>query len=336
MSDFSSKDLPLISIALCTYDGKAYLREQLESLFAQTYKHFEIVAVDDCSTDETMSILHEFQSRDSRIKVFRNSTNLGFRKNFERAMSLCSAPLIAPCDQDDIWLPEKLAMLFDAIGNHDLAYCDSELVNESGESLGLAMSDTTTMMSTSDPAVFAASNCVSGHSMMFRRKLLTHAFPVPECFYYDWWIAAIAASSNGVAHVHRKLVKYRLHGSNVTNVLRFRPVERAPGHRWMLLKDFGMRLQLLAELASPSRSFIVRFRDLWLKRECQWFSPALAWFIFRHAPRIFALRKQSRTRLHYAVKHLVGLRLKRLTNPLAYAPVREEQLDERSRTAFFP
>jgi len=292
--------------------------------------------VDDCSTDDTLAILEEYREKDPRMRVLRNGANIGFRKNFERALSLCEGAIIAPCDQDDIWLPEKLTLLLEAMGNHDLAYCDSELVNERGDSLGLAMSDTTMMPSTFDPAVFAASNCVSGHSLIFRRELLGRALPVPECFYYDWWIAAIASSRNGVVHVDRKLVKYRLHGANVTNVLRLRPTERAPGHRWALLKDFGNRLQLLAELPSSSRAFIEKLRDLWVKRESQWLSPALAIYIFRHAPRIFALRKPPRSRLHYAFKFAIGLRLKRLTNPAAYEPNGHAEIERRGRTAFFP
>lgn len=311
-------DRPLISIALCTYNGARYIREQLDSLVNQTFSSFEVVAVDDCSTDGTLDILDEYARADSRIRVIRNAHNLGFRANFERALSLTSASLIAPCDQDDVWLPEKLQLLLDALGEHALAYSDSEFVDARGRPLGLAMSDKSRLIDIDDPAVFAAGNCVSGHSMLFRRILLERALPVPDCFYYDWWIAAVAASSGGVVYRPEKLVKYRLHDSNVTNVLRSRPVKRRQGYRLQQLRDFQLRVEYLASLPGQSRCFLERLHELWSKREQRWLSPSLAYFIYRHAPRIFALRKPRRSRFKYASKYVFGLRLKRITNSFGY------------------
>lgn len=309
---------PLISIALCTYNGAAFLREQLDSLIAQTTSDFEIVAVDDCSTDETPEILAQYQKRDPRLRVERNLTNLGFRKNFERALLLARGSLIAPCDQDDIWLPDKLEKLLRAIGEHALAYCDSEFIDELGEPLHKAMSDTMILLSTLDPVPFAAGNCVSGHAMLFRRALLEHALPVPDCFYYDWWLAAVAANAGGVIHCGEKLVKYRLHDRNVTNVLRSRPAKRARGYRWTQLRDFRRRLEYLARLPGNDRAFIQRWLELWAARERQWVSFGLAMFIYRHAPRIFALKKPSRSPLRHALKYVLGMRWKRLVRPYAY------------------
>ena len=93
---------PLISVALCTYNGERYLREQLNSLFSQTYSNMEIVAVDDASTDRTVDLLREYERRDARLRVVVNTRNIGFIRNFERAISLCNGVLIAPCDPDDV------------------------------------------------------------------------------------------------------------------------------------------------------------------------------------------------------------------------------------------
>ncbi len=309
---------PLTSIALCTYNGERYLREQLDSLMAQTCRDFEIIAVDDASTDATVAILRDYAARDARIHIVVNPVNLGFRKNFEHAMSLCTGRFIAPCDQDDVWLPEKLAVLLDTIGDHAAAYCDSEFVDEHGQPLNDAMSRHVVLLSTSDPAVFAAGNCVSGHAMLFRRELVVRALPIPDCFYYDWWLAAVAASEGGVIACTSQLVKYRLHGNNVTNILRTRPPQRQPGYRWKGLHDFRLRLQCLVGLPGGSRAFIAQWRDLWVARETQWLSLTLAAFVFRHAPRIFAIHKWQRSRLKYAIKYVFGLRLKRMTNPYGY------------------
>lgn len=311
---------PLISVALCTYNGARYLREQLDSLFAQTYPNFEVIAVDDASSDETLCILNEYSGRDARLRVSVNVANLGLQKNFERAMALCMGEFIAPCDQDDVWSPEKLTVLYEAIGSRSLAYCDSEFIGADGCPLGISMSDECTMVSTEDPVIFAAANCVAGHAMLVRRSTVQSALPVPEHFYYDWWVASVAAANGGVVYCDRKLVKYRLHAHNATNHLRSQPQVKSQGYRALQLKQFRLRLQSLAKLQGTSRLFIEELRDLWLARESQWFSPALALFILRHGPRIFALQRPAPKRWSHALKFAIGLRLKRLSNPRVYAP----------------
>lgn len=311
---------PLISIALCTYNGERYLRTQLDSLLAQTHRNIEIVAVDDCSTDGSFATLQDYQRRDARLRVFSNQANLGFRRNFERAISLCSGEFIALSDQDDIWAPEKLAALLNAIGHRALAYCDSLLIDEDGRDMNVAMSDMLTMVSTDDPAVFANANCVSGHACLFRSRLVKLALPAPSCFFHDWWIAAVAASTGGIVYCDRKLVFYRYHASNITDVFCEREFGRERGHRWKEWSEFRDRVEQLAALPGPSQDFLKRLRDLWVSRDQQWLSLALAFFLYRHRRRIYALRWSRRPALRHILRYAPGLRLKRLTNPFAYEP----------------
>jgi glycosyltransferase involved in cell wall biosynthesis len=315
---------PLISIALCTYNGAAYLRQQLDSLLAQTYRNTEIVAVDDCSTDDTLAILEEYGGRDGRIRVFANSSNLGFRKNFPLAMSRCGGELIAPCDQDDVWLPEKLSSLAGAIGDHTLAYCDSELIDQQGRPMGLAMSDYRAMLSTDNPALFTIANCVSGHAMLFRRSLLDRALPVPDCYFYDWWLATVAAGCGGIVFHDRKLVRYRQHRRSITRSFGGPKVDRDPqrvGDRLSRLLDIRRRIEEIAKLPGPSQPLMRRLCALWIAREDAWISPALAAFMFRHGPALHAIVRARRSRLRYFTKFLPGVRLKRLIDPRGFARV---------------
>ena len=94
---------PLISIAIATYNGEKYLEEQLDSIYAQTYKNIEVIVTDDCSSDKTVEILKKYY-KSHGLKYVINETNLGFVKNFEKAISLCRGDYIALSDQDDIWL----------------------------------------------------------------------------------------------------------------------------------------------------------------------------------------------------------------------------------------
>src|SRR5579875_1624244 len=113
---------PLVSVVLTTYNGETYLREQLDSILAQTYPNIEVVAVDDRSTDGTANILHEYAAQYPNIKVFVNEVNLGFIKNFEKGCRLSTGEYIALCDQDDYWMPDKIKRKMESIGNHALIY----------------------------------------------------------------------------------------------------------------------------------------------------------------------------------------------------------------------
>ncbi len=81
------ENTPLISIALCTYNGERFLREQLDSLVDQDYPTLEIVVSDDSSSDQTALILQEYSNRFPFLKVYRNEKNLGYVKNFERSLN---------------------------------------------------------------------------------------------------------------------------------------------------------------------------------------------------------------------------------------------------------
>lgn len=202
---------PLISISLCTYNGASYLREQLDSLLSQRDIFFEIVAVDDSSSDRTRAILHDYAAREPRIRCFENEYNLGPTPCFQRAMALCRGDFIAPCDQDDVWHPDKLARLLATIGACDVAYCDSTYVESGGISVGHRISDTGAMLAGANPIAFLFSNSVSGHAMLLRRTLFERARPFPAHVYHDWWLALCAAGLNGVHYLDEPLVRFRRH-----------------------------------------------------------------------------------------------------------------------------
>jgi glycosyltransferase involved in cell wall biosynthesis len=106
-----------ISVAMATYNGERFVREQLDSLAAQTRPPDELIVVDDCSADRTLDIVAEF-SRAAPFPVMshRNSRNLGWSENFLKAISLCNGDWIALCDQDDVWMSTKLSMIERQIG----------------------------------------------------------------------------------------------------------------------------------------------------------------------------------------------------------------------------
>ncbi|MES1195738.1 MAG: glycosyltransferase family 2 protein [Steroidobacter sp.] len=312
-----------ISIALCTYNGAPYLREQLESLLVQTHSNFEIVAVDDCSTDETVTILNEYALRDARIKVHINPVNLGVKNNFMGAFEKCTGEYIAPCDQDDIWEPQKLAMLLEHIDRCALVYCDSALISEQGQPLNKRISDLVSMLSTNDPGNLLFYNCVSGHAMLFRREVLNEVMPFPDEYLYDWWLAMVAAASGGIRFVDHPLVKHRWHSNNATGIFRNRTSakEYKPGYRLDLLRAVGNKLEALVALPGEHQQYIVRLNALWRRREQQWLSPALAFFMVCNGRRLYATLKRATVlfAIRRAIYFMWGIRTKRIANDYAFS-----------------
>ena len=118
----------MISIAMATYNGEKYLREQLDSILSQTITDWELIVCDDCSKDTTVGILKSYQRKDGRVKIFVNEKNLGFKKNFEKAIGLCSGDYIALADQDDIWHDNHLEVLLGLIGEVSLSCGNARLM----------------------------------------------------------------------------------------------------------------------------------------------------------------------------------------------------------------
>jgi glycosyltransferase involved in cell wall biosynthesis len=206
--------LPRVSVALCAYNGERFLRDQLDSLLAQEDVELEVVIVDDGSTDGSLALLREYAVRDPRIRVVANEQNLGHLKSFAKCMALCSHALIAPSDQDDLWHPRKLATLAAAIGDADMAYCNSAYIDAAGTPLGRGISDDLKIMhSGRDPMKYVFQNTVSGHALLVRREVFDAALPFPELLYHDWWLAIRAAAGNGVVYVDQPLVQFRRHVS---------------------------------------------------------------------------------------------------------------------------
>lgn len=214
-----SKDMS-VSLVLGTYNGEVYLREQLDSIFAQTWFPQEIIAVDDCSTDGTVAILQEYAARTPRMKVIVNEQNLGFIRNFEKGCSLAKGRWIALCDQDDYWMPDKIEKMVEAIGDrHDMVYCDSLLCDENLQPLGNRISDLVHFQSFDDPRQLCVFSRMYGHATLITRFLFERSRPFLKEVPHDGWLAYHATLWGGVLYLPEILVKYRQHAGNVFGVV---------------------------------------------------------------------------------------------------------------------
>jgi glycosyltransferase involved in cell wall biosynthesis len=218
-----NKDKPLVSIAICTYNGEKFLIKQLESLVNQTYTNLEIIAVDDDSRDKTVEILSEYALKYPSIKVYKNDKNLGYVKNFEKALTLCSGQFIALCDQDDIWELEKITILVNQIKDSDLIYHNSDFIDDKDLLIeGVTMSDHYKAYKVNSNLPFLIANCIAGHSMLIKSSLVSQVLPFNKDFHHDWWIAFIAATVGKIKAIPDILAHYRQHERSITDSLGLR------------------------------------------------------------------------------------------------------------------
>lgn len=215
----SPANLPLVSIAVATYNGAMYLVQQLDTLVAQSYPNIEIIVSDDGSNDETMSILISYEKKYSNFYVYQNDILHGVKRNFENALKYCTGVYIALSDQDDVWMLDKIEKLVNEIGDYAAIYHDSLFIDKYGKSLGKSLGEAANCYTGFDAKPFLLFNCVSGHALLFHKKMIEVALPFPSARYHDWWLAFRATDNGGIKYVNEILVHYRQHESSQTDFL---------------------------------------------------------------------------------------------------------------------
>jgi glycosyltransferase involved in cell wall biosynthesis len=217
-----------ISVAMCTYNGEHFIKEQLESIARQTRLPEEIVICDDRSSDRTIEIIQAFaQTAPFSVRLSINEQNLGSQpkgitRNCERAVSLCTGELIFPCDQDDIWLPEKTATMAAMLENDSRiggVFTDGQLVTQDGQPKGALLSEATGLnardrkrLGRGDALpVLLAMDKIYGSSMMFDVRLLPKILPVPPNWWFDAWVGCMVSVHARLAYIAQPLYLYRIH-----------------------------------------------------------------------------------------------------------------------------
>jgi glycosyltransferase involved in cell wall biosynthesis len=199
---------------MATYNGERFLVEQLNSVLEQTYAHIEIIVIDDCSSDNTLSMLNKYAEEYSNMKLYENEKNIGHIKTFEKGILLSHGQYISLCDQDDIWDKRKIEILMNEIKSYGMVFCDSTFINEEGTSLNKKLSDIKNLATYNNCEPFIIGNCISGHAAIFTREIASFGIPFPPEIIHDWWLAFIATSRGMVPFVNQALVGYRQHSSN--------------------------------------------------------------------------------------------------------------------------
>ena len=212
-----------ISVAICTYNGEKYINQQIDSILNQSLAVDEIIICDDCSTDNTVNILNNYQSIHSKLfKIVKNDTNLKTVKNFEKAISLCSGEIIFLSDQDDIWAENKVAVMVNYFKNNpninvltSNGYCIDEntKIHEKYSVWDVPKFLEEKEYNINYNLMLQISNIATGASMALRKSIVEKIMPIPEIdeLYHDEWIALNYTKENSFKLINEKLFYYRIH-----------------------------------------------------------------------------------------------------------------------------
>lgn len=256
-----------LSVVIATYNGEKFLREQLDSLYAQTLLPDEVIAIDDCSKDGTIGILEEYQAKYG-LKYIINDNNLGVNGNFNKGIMSCTGDYISLCDQDDVWFQNKNETLYKKIQKLESLYgtdqpcCVSSRNTFVDENLNVHHS-TELLSDTDDFRDTIIHHLSQGSSMMFNRACLKYILPLPgydEGICYDTYIGYIVAMVGHKYDLKESLMYYRVHGNNVTasldvpkfrsNLKRKRETTVVPMH---MIRTFRYAVPIAGRFAAKDR-----------------------------------------------------------------------------------
>lgn len=227
------KQIPTVSIALCTHNGGEFLSDQLKSIQHQTLQPNEIIICDDDSSDGTLEIIQKF-SESLPIKLFQNSPALGIIKNFEYAVSLCTSEIIFLCDQDDYWLHHKIETLVNYLEENktqEVVFSNAVIVDDELQDLQITMWEKVRFWEEEIEEwrhgkaldLLLTGNRVTGCTVGMRNTFAKKSRPFPTHihpnFIHDGWIGILASVNNEIGFVNEPLVLYRQHEQQQVGVI---------------------------------------------------------------------------------------------------------------------
>ena len=237
-----------IDVLLATYNGSRFLPELLSSLGDQTHNDWRLIVRDDGSSDDTLAIIKRWaQHADVPVKIVQDGrTGLGALGNFGALLEHSDAPYFAFCDQDDVWLPEKLSLSLASIQATEekrgsavpvLAHTDLRVVDIELREINPSFRKFAGLPSPRPGRELhdlMIQNVVTGCAMLGNSALRQMAMPIPaEAIMHDWWLAMVAAAKGELLELPQASILYRQHGSNTLGAVKW--------SLWTSLRNFLTR-----------------------------------------------------------------------------------------------
>jgi len=198
---------------MATHNGARFISEQLRSILIQLKENDELVVADDVSADNTTQIIRDL--KDKRIRLLPSKAFNNPVKNFEYGLKHCQHDIIFLSDQDDVWHPNKIKVMTEALADCDLVVCDCRIVDEQLKSIEPSFFELNQSKRSLINNLYKSS--FVGCCMAFHRAVLDKAIPFPdEIPMHDHWIGLIAQKYFKVKFIPQVLVDHRRHSKNYT------------------------------------------------------------------------------------------------------------------------
>jgi len=267
----------MIDILLSTFNGEKFLDDLFTSLLKQTFQNFRILVRDDGSTDDTMAILKKYSKLfGERLNIYKDGSNKGFLKSFNFLSTISTSDYIMFCDQDDVWLENKIEHTFflmkqceEYYGKNSplLVFTDLKIVDGN---LNLLYSSYFRYRNISPKLALKTNrlltqNVITGCTVMINKKLKELAFPLPDdILFHDWWMGLVASLFGHTGFLNKATVLYRQHQSNTSgNIKKFNLnfiMNRLKQGKEKIIKDFTLTQK-------QATALLERFYDKLSKRE---------------------------------------------------------------------
>lgn len=217
----------MVSVLLAAYNGEKYIGEQLDSIMSQTFSDLSLIISDDLSTDNTPSIIRDYEKQyPDRIRHLKNRKRSGSaQNNFFRLLTSVSDEYLMLCDQDDIWLPDKVEVTLSAMKQQEnqwgkdipmLVHGDLSVIDQTGGMIHKSMAEYQKIgVHDNRFSHYLVENNITGNTVMVNRAFMDFLKYVPEeCVMHDWWLGLLASCFGRITYIDRPLVLYRQHGGN--------------------------------------------------------------------------------------------------------------------------
>lgn len=230
----------LCSVIMPAYNAEKYIREAIESVLIQSYRNFELIVIDDNSSDCTKSIVDEYVKKDARVIVYSGKKKWGCAGSRNIGLSLCRGEYIAFIDSDDTWLPEKLELQINYLVKHkwDMVFTAYEIINSDGRLLKTR--DVKGKLVFKD---LLKENSVIFSTTCFRREGIKGLAFKQGWFHEDYvYLLDYLRRNYAMYGINKVCARYRVHvGGRSFNKL------KAAKFRWKIYRDY-LRLNMLASI----------------------------------------------------------------------------------------
>ena len=260
----------MISILLATYNGEKYIKEQIDSLLKQTYQDFKLFISDDSSTDSTYSIIQDYAKKHpNKIFVTQNENNSSSAKlNFFQMMTQHKSDYIMLCDQDDVWLPDKIEKSLHKMKELEkkhgsstplLVHTDLTIVDENLNTISSSYFKTEDInLEKKTLNKIIARNITTGCTVIYNRALAERIDTTPKfMIMHDWWLTLAACALGKIDTIHEPTILYRQHADNEIGIVKVKTLS----HMFHKLVNYKDAKKVLTDTYNQAECFLNVYRD---------------------------------------------------------------------------